>query len=149
MRALVQRVASANVRVDGQVVGTIGQGFLVYLGVGVNDTPEDAAFIIDKVRHLRIFSDDESKMNRDVMQAGGAVLLVSAFTLQADARKGRRPSFDAAARGPDAQALYERVIAGLRTEGMTVQTGEFGAMMQVESVNDGPICILLDSQRAF
>jgi len=149
MRALVQRVASASVRVDGQIVGAIGQGLLVYVGVGVDDRAEDVAYIVDKIVHLRIFTDDEGKMNREIAQAGGSVLLVSAFTLQADARKGRRPSFDGAARGEVAEGLYEQVVASLRTNNVNVQTGRFGAYMQVESVNDGPICILLDSRRMF
>jgi D-tyrosyl-tRNA(Tyr) deacylase len=149
MRALVQRVASACVRVDGQVVGAVGRGLLVYVGVGADDTANDVPYIVDKVLHLRIFRDAEGKMNLDIQQAGGAILLVSAFTLQADARKGRRPSFDSAARGEEAQTLYEQLAAGLRSEGMVVETGRFGAMMEVESVNDGPICILLDSQRVF
>jgi D-aminoacyl-tRNA deacylase len=149
MRALIQRVSSASVQVDGQAVGTIAKGFLVYLGVDADDTADDIPYVIDKVLHLRVFPDDEGKMNRDITQAGGAILLVSAFTLQADARKGRRPSFDAAARGSDAQVLYDLVIAGLRSGGPTVQTGQFGAMMQVDSVNEGPICILLDSRRVI
>lgn len=149
MRALVQRVASASVRVEGEVVGEVGIGYLVYVGVGADDTAEDAAYIVDKVAHLRIFRDQDDKMNLDITQTGGAVLVVSAFTLQADARKGRRPSFDAAARGTQAEQLYEGVVAGLRGQGVVVATGRFGAMMRVESVNDGPISILLDSRRVF
>lgn len=149
MRALVQRVASAAVRVDGQPVGVIGHGLLVYLGVAADDTAADIPYMVDKILHLRIFPDDQYKMNRDVVQAGGGILLVSAFTLQADARKGRRPSFDGAAGGPAAQGLYEQVITDLRSSGVAVQTGQFGAMMQVESVNDGPICVPLDSRRLF
>ncbi len=149
MRALIQRVSSACVRIDGEAVGTIGEGFLVYVGVAADDTDQDVQYIVDKILHLRIFRDEEGKMNRDIAQAGGAILLISAFTLQADARKGRRPSFDGAASGVEAERLYELVIAGLRTDGMVVETGRFGAMMQVESVNDGPICVPLDSRRLF
>lgn len=149
MRALVQRVHSARVLVDDEVVGAVGAGFLVYLGVAANDNAADIPYIVDKVLHLRIFPDEQDKMNRDIMQAGGAILLVSAFTLQADARKGRRPSFDSAARGAEAQVLYEQVAADLRRSGTTVASGVFGAKMDVESSNDGPICILLDSRRAL
>jgi len=149
MRAVVQRVASASVEVDGTVVGRIGKGLLVYVAVGAGDSESDAAYVADKVRHLRIFSDEAGKMNLDVVQAGGQVLVVSAFTVHADARKGRRPSFDAAARGTEAESLYEAVVEKLRAGGLEVQTGRFGAPMQVFSVNDGPICLLLDSRRIF
>ena len=149
MRAAVQRVSSATVRVDGKAIGMIGHGLLVYVGVAATDGPEDAAYVADKILHVRIFPDDEHKMNLDVQQVCGAVLLVSAFTLQADSRKGRRPSFDAAASGQAAEDLYERVGTYVRERGVEVQTGAFGAVMAVESVNDGPICVLLDSGRAF
>lgn len=149
MRAVVQRVASAAVRVDGTVVGSIGQGLLVYLGVGAGDTDADVAYIVDKVLHLRIFPDAAGKMNRDVGEAGGGILLVSAFTTQADARKGRRPSFDGAMAYEAAEALYERVAAELRKSSVTVQTGRYREHMLVDSTNDGPVCVLLDSRKAF
>ncbi len=149
MRAVVQRVADAAVRVDGHVVGSIDKGLLVYVGVGAGDAEADIAYIVDKVLHLRIFPDEAGKMNWDVAQAGGRVLLISAFTTQADARKGRRPSFDAAMPHDQAEALYERVAGDLRSGGVGVQTGRYREHMLVESTNDGPICILLDSKRAF
>ena len=149
VRAVVQRVASGAVRVDGNVVGSIGRGLLVYLGVAADDADADVAYIVDKVLHLRIFPDEAGKMNLDVGEAGGEILLVSAFTTQADARKGRRPSFDAAMPYEAAQALYERVAAELRKGRVTVQTGRYREHMLVDSTNDGPICVLLDSRRAF
>ncbi len=149
MRAVVQRVAGAAVHVDGRVVGSIGHGLLVYVGVGSGDAEADIAYIVDKVLHLRIFPDEAGKMNRDVAQAGGQVLLVSAFTTQADARKGRRPSFDTAMPHEQAEALYERVAADLRGGGVGVQTGRYREHMRIESTNDGPICILLDSRKTF
>jgi D-tyrosyl-tRNA(Tyr) deacylase len=149
MRAVVQRVARAAVKVDGQVAGAIERGLLVYAGVGAGDTEADVAYIVDKVLHLRIFPDEAGKMNRDVTEAGGGVLLISAFTTQADARKGRRPSFDGAMPYEVAEALYERTVAGLRSSNVDVQTGRYREHMLVESTNDGPICILLDSRRAF
>jgi len=149
MRAVVQRVSEASVEVDGSVVGQIGDGLLVYLGVHPDDGPADIDYIADKVRHLRIFADAENKLNLDVRQVGGSVLLVSAFTTQADARKGRRPSFDGAAGGDFANDCYERVCDALANAGLTVARGVFGAMMNVKSVNAGPVCILLDSTRSF
>ena len=149
MRALVERVASAQVVVDGEAVGQIEAGILVYLGVAEGDQEADVEYICDKVRHLRIFPDDEGKMNRDVVEAGGGVLAISAFSLNADARKGRRPSFDPAARPEIAEPMYERLCERLRGMGVRVETGRFRTMMRVEAVNDGPICILLDSRRQF
>ena len=149
MRAVVQRVAGAAVRVDGNVVGAIDKGLLVYTGVGADDGEEDIAYIVDKILHLRIFPDEAGKMNRDVVQAGGRILLISAFTTQADVRKGRRPSFDGAMPYEQAESLYERVVAGLRGNNVDVQTGRYREHMLVESTNDGPICILLDSRRTF
>lgn len=149
MRAAVQRVHEASVTVDSKVVGSIGQGLLVYAGVAADDVEADAQYIAEKVAGLRIFNDPDGKMNLNVSDAGGGVLVISAFTLQADARKGRRPSFDAAA-GPDlALALYERLCEMLAGMGLTVAKGVFRAHMEVASINDGPICVLLDSKRAF
>jgi D-tyrosyl-tRNA(Tyr) deacylase len=149
MRIVVQRVREAHVEVDGAVVGRIGQGLLVLLGVGRDDGPEDVQYIAGKIRDLRIFEDDAGKMNRSVQEAGGAVLLVSQFTLYGDVRKGRRPSFDAAARPDVGRALYEDVVRELRAMGVPVETGTFQAMMQVHLVNDGPVTIVLDSHRTF
>ena len=149
MRATVQRVSSARVIVEGSVTGEIGQGLLVYVGVAAADTPDDVLYLVDKIAHLRIFNDDEGKMNRSVVDVGGGVLVISAFALQGDARKGRRPSFDAAAPPELANALYERLCDDLATAGLAVARGVFRAAMLVESVNVGPICILLDSKRLF
>jgi len=149
MRAAVQRVHEASVTVDGRVVGSIGQGLLVYAGVAADDAEADVQYIAEKIAGLRIFHDAEGKMNRNISEAGGGVLVISAFTLQADARKGRRPSFDAAA-GPDlALTLYERLCDTLAAMGLTVARGVFRAHMEVASINDGPICVLLDSRRLF
>lgn len=147
MRAVVQRVSRAEVRVGPEVVGRIGRGLLVYVGVGTGDTPEHVSYLTDKISHLRVFTDQAGKMNLDVSQVGGAILLVSNFTLQADARKGRRPDFAAAAEPGMANALYELLCESLTGLGLTVQKGRFGALMSVDSNNDGPINILLDSTR--
>jgi len=149
VRAVIQRVHSASVHVESLDPSCIGAGLLVYLGVGREDGEADLTYLVDKVAHLRIFSDNEGKMNLDVTQIGGEVLVVSAFTTQADARKGRRPSFDSAANADLAVPLYDRFVEMLRAMGLPVKTGVFQAMMNVESVNDGPICILLDSKRLF
>lgn len=149
MRAVVQRVSSASVRVGERVTGSIDRGLLVLLGVGSQDGPEDVEYVAGKVRDLRIFPDDGGKMNRDVGEAGGAVLLVSQFTLFGDARNGRRPSFAAAAPPELAQALYEATARALRERGLRVETGEFRAHMDVSLVNDGPVTILLDSSKQF
>jgi D-aminoacyl-tRNA deacylase len=149
MRATVQRVHEASVTVDGTVVGSIGQGLLVYTGVAADDAEDDARYLAEKIAGLRIFIDDEGKMNRCVSDIGGGVLVVSAFTLQADARKGRRPSFDAAAGLDLANSLYERLCEMLAGMGLPVARGVFRAHMEVASINDGPICILLDSKRLF
>lgn len=149
MRATVQRVSRASVTVDGRVVGAVDQGLLVYLGVGKDDSEADVRYIAEKTAGLRFFNDAEGKMNLSVVEVGGGVLVVSAFALQGDVRKGRRPSFDAAA-GPElAEALYEQVCERLASMGLTVARGVFRAHMDVASVNDGPICILLDSKRGF
>ena len=149
MRATVQRVSQASVTVDGRVVGAIGSGLLVYLGVAREDEADDVDYIAEKVLGLRIFNDENGKMNRSVVETGGGVLVISAFALQADARKGRRPSFDAAALPELAEQLYMQVCDRLSEGGVKVERGVFRAHMLVESVNDGPICILLDSTRLF
>lgn len=149
MRAVVQRVSHAAVVSDGQTVGRIDVGLLVYLGVQSDDTDADVNYVVDKIRHLRIFPDEKRLMNRDVAQAGGSVLMISAFTVAADARRGRRPAFDQAAGAERAEPLYERVCASLAETGLNVERGAFGAEMRVESQNDGPVCILLDSKRVL
>ena len=149
MRAVVQRVSSASVRVDDAVVGEIGRGLLVLLGVARDDTGDDAAQIAAKVAGLRIFDDAAGKMNLAVADAGGSVLVVSQFTLLGDCRGGRRPSYIEAAAPEAANALYETVVAALRATGLTVATGVFRAQMAVTLVNDGPVTLLLDSRKAF
>lgn len=149
MRAVVQRVCEASVMVDGRTVAAIERGLSVYLGVAADDGDSDLTYVADKVRHLRIFPDENERMNLDVAQAGGKVLVVSAFTVQADARHGRRPSFEGAAPPDRARVLYELFCDALVRSGLTVQRGLFGAMMDVRSVNTGPVCILLDSRRVF
>jgi D-tyrosyl-tRNA(Tyr) deacylase len=145
MRAVVQRVSRAAVTVDGEITGAIGRGLLVLLGVGPADTDAGARWLVDKVVGLRIFPDAEGKMNRDVAEAGGGVLVVSQFTLYGDCRKGRRPSFVGAAPPELAEPLYEAFVAAVRARGLPAATGRFGAMMQVELVNDGPVTLLVDS----
>ena len=146
MRAVLQRVSRAEVRVDGQVIGAVGTGLLVLLGVAPADTPDDAAWLADKAVGLRIFADDAGKMNRSVAEVGGGVLVVSQFTLYGDTRKGRRPSFIGAA-GPEvAVPLYEAFVEAVRAQGVPAATGRFGAMMQVELVNDGPVTLIVDSK---
>ncbi len=149
MRAVVQRISETSVEVDSSVCGAIDAGLLVYLGVGSDDANEDVTYLADKVRHLRIFPDDSYHMNLDVAQASGKVLVISAFTVQADARRGRRPAFEAAAPADRALVMYELFCDTLSQSGVEVQRGSFGAKMNVESVNAGPICILLDSRRTF
>lgn len=149
MRAVVQRVAEAKVVVDQAVISAIGEGLLVLLGVSCDDTSDDVQYMVDKIAHLRIFPDAEGKMNLSVAEVGGEVLVVSQFTLYGDCRKGRRPSFSSAAKGELANALYQGVVSGLRSSGLPVQTGEFGADMQVHLINDGPVTLLLDSSRLF
>lgn len=149
MRAVVQRVRHSSVTVDGAVVGKIGVGLLVLLGVDVDDGDDDATYMADKIVGLRIFNDDDGKFNRSLMDVGGAVLLVSQFTLHGDCRKGRRPSFIKAARPEQAVPLYERVGELLRAKGVHVANGVFGAHMDVELHNDGPVTLLLDSGKAF
>lgn len=149
MRAVVQRVCRGKVTVAGEVVGQIGKGYVVLLGVAGTDTPEAADYMADKVAGLRVFEDDQGKMNRSIVEAGGAVLAVSQFTLYGDVRRGRRPGFDQAGRPEVAEPLYERFVAKLRAAGLTVETGRFQTHMEVELVNDGPVTILVDSERGF
>lgn len=149
MRAVVQRVSQAAVQVEGRPHAAIEQGLLVYLGVADDDTEEDARRLARKVRYLRIFNDADGKLNRDVAQADGAVLAVSAFTVLGDARKGRRPSYATAARPEPADALYNLFCEALSEAGLSVARGVFRSYMQVAATNDGPVCILLDSGQAF
>ena len=149
MRAVVQRVSRASVTVEGQITGEIGAGLLVLLGVGREDTPAVAASMAEKVANLRIFEDDQEKMNRSLLDVKGAALVVSQFTLYGDARGQRRPSFISAAQPEQAAALYEEFNKALRALGITVATGVFQAMMSVELVNEGPVTILLDSDKKF
>ncbi|HTC94468.1 MAG TPA: D-aminoacyl-tRNA deacylase [Terriglobales bacterium] len=149
MRAVIQRVSRASVRVDGKIVGQIGRGLLVLLGVSRTDTEAAADYLAEKIAGLRIFEDPDGKMNLSVADIKGAVLLVSQFTLYGDVRRGKRPSFDAAAPAEQARKLYEYMIERLRGLGIPCQTGIFQAVMQVELVNDGPVTILLDSEKGF
>jgi D-tyrosyl-tRNA(Tyr) deacylase len=153
MRAVVQRVASASVAVlDGDTsreTGRIGTGLLVLLGVETGDGPADVQYIASKIRELRVFPDADDRMNLSVADVGGAVLVVSQFTLAGDCRKGRRPSFDAAAAPELARPLYDNVVTDLRSSGLTLATGEFQARMQVALVNNGPVTLLLDSRKKF
>lgn len=149
MRAVVQRVAEASVRVEGEVVGRIGSGLLVLLGVGQADAEADADFLADKTLNLRIFPDEAGQMNLSVLELGGEVLVVSQFTLYGDARKGRRPSYVEAAPPELANRLYERYVSRLRASGLRVETGVFRALMDVALVNRGPVTLLLDSRKAF
>jgi D-tyrosyl-tRNA(Tyr) deacylase len=145
VKALVQRVSRAAARVDGAVVGEIGAGLLVLLGVTHTDTAADARWLAEKTAGLRIFRDADGKMNHDVAEAGGAVLVVSQFTLYGDCQKGRRPSFITAARPEQAEPLYEQFVNALRAVGVRTDTGQFGAMMNVELINDGPVTLIIDS----
>ncbi|HEY8429425.1 MAG TPA: D-aminoacyl-tRNA deacylase [Sandaracinaceae bacterium] len=149
MRAVAQRVSEASVLVDGIVVGEIGRGLLVYLGAGKGDSGEDVELMVNKLAGLRIFPDDEGKMSRSVEEIGGALLVVSQFTLFGDVRKGRRPSFTDAAPPEEAERLYLRVVEGLRARGLRVETGRFRASMDVRSRVDGPVTILIDTRRTF
>jgi len=142
-------VSSASVKVDDRMVGEIEAGLLVFVGVEQGDGPGDVEYIARKIRELRVFEDDQRHMNRSIEDVGGSILAVSQFTLAADCRKGRRPSFDDAAPPHLAKPLYEDVVRALRTAGLTVATGEFQAMMQVSLVNDGPVTLLLDSRKRF
>lgn len=149
MRAVIQRVERASVSVEGEIKGQIGAGFLVLIGVEEGDGDADFRYIAEKAPNLRVFEDDQGKMNRSLLDVGGEVLAVSQFTLLGDARGGRRPSFIAAARPETADPMYERLVAEWRARGIRVETGVFGAHMKVSLINDGPVTILLDSRRRF
>jgi D-aminoacyl-tRNA deacylase len=149
MRAVVQRVSRASVAVDGRVVGEIDLGLLVLLGVSSTDGETDADYLAEKIAGLRIFEDEEGKMNRSVADVAGAVLAVSQFTLYGDVRRGKRPSFDQAARPERARELYECFVAQIRQRGLRCETGQFQAMMSVSLTNQGPVTILLDSAKLF
>jgi len=146
MRALLQRVSQARVEIEGETAGRIGKGFLVLLGVARGDADGDIAKLVDKIRHLRVFPDADGRMNLDIADAAGAVLCVSQFTLLADCRKGRRPGFTGGEDPPRARELWEAFCQRLRATGLEVQTGRFGADMQVHLVNDGPVTLWLDSR---
>ena len=149
MRCVVQRVKKASVTVAGETVGKIGPGYMVLIGVRVEDTEKDVRYMADKVPNLRIFEDAEDKMNLSLKDVGGEILAVSQFTLYGDARGGRRPSFIAAARPEAANELYEQLVASWREQGIHVETGRFRTHMEVGLVNDGPVTILLDSMKGF
>jgi D-tyrosyl-tRNA(Tyr) deacylase len=149
VRAVIQRVTSSVVRVEGRITGSIGKGFMVLLGISTDDKDEDLSYIEEKISGLRVFEDEDGKMNLPLSDVGGEILVVSQFTLYGDARKGRRPSFIRAAKGTEAEAIYEELLMRLRSRGFRVETGEFGEMMEVTIVNDGPVTILLDSEKKF
>jgi len=149
MRAVLQRVKEAKIEVDGNVVGSISEGLLVYLGVGKDDSEKDVDFIADRLVNLRIFADENDRMNLSVLDVGGRILLVSQFTLYGDCRKGRRPGFDLASEPETAQRLYEKTIEAIRQKGISVETGVFAAHMDVTSINNGPVTFLLDSNKLF
>jgi len=149
MRAVVQRVSRAQVSVNGEITGAIGLGLLVLLGVGRDDAAADATYLAEKIAGLRVFEDDQGKMNRSVQDVGGSVLAVSQFTLYGDLRRGKRPSFAAAAPPEKARQLYDFFVQQVRTAGLRCETGRFQEMMQVELVNEGPVTILLDSAKGF
>ncbi|MDQ3803140.1 MAG: D-aminoacyl-tRNA deacylase [Acidobacteriota bacterium] len=149
MRAVLQRVTRAGVRVGGETVGEIGRGLVVLLGVARDDTPDDARYVLEKTVSLRVFDDEEGRMNRSVVDTGGGLLVVSQFTLHGDVRRGRRPSWFEAAPPETAEPLYELFVAEARRLVARVETGSFRSMMEVELVNDGPVTILLDSKKLF
>jgi D-aminoacyl-tRNA deacylase len=146
MKVVVQRAKHAKVTVNGEVVGSIDHGLVLLVGVTHSDTVEDAAFIADKIAHLRIFEDESGKMNLSVLDVGGEILSVSQFTLYGDCRKGRRPNFMEAAKPDRALPIYEAMNAALRQKGIRVETGKFGAMMEVELINDGPVTLIVESK---
>ncbi len=149
MRAVIQRVKEAKVEVNGDIIGKIGEGFLVLLGVGKDDTEEEVRYLADKVLGLRIFEDEAGKMNLSITDVKGEILAVSQFTLYGDSRKGRRPSFDEAAPPDVAERLYELFVEEIRKSGIKVETGKFRALMDVHLINSGPVTILLDSRKLF
>ena len=149
VRAVVQRVKEAKVTVDDQVTGAIQHGLLVFLGVEKNDTQEDVAYVAEKIVHLRIFEDQEGKMNRSLMDESGEMLCISQFTLMGDCRKGRRPSFSEAKTPEEADALYREFVRLCREKGIQTETGVFQAHMEVASINDGPVTMLIDSHKVF
>jgi len=149
MRAVIQRVVHTSVAVDDDIIGEIGTGLLVLLAVSRDDRPADADYLAEKITGLRIFDDEQGKMNRSLAETGGAMLVISQFTLYGDVRKGKRPSFDAAARPELAKQLYEYFVERVRAAGIRCETGRFQAMMKVELVNDGPVTILIDSEKKF
>ena len=149
MRAVIQRVSEAKVEVDGDIIGKIGEGFLVLIGVRKDDTEEDVRYLADKVLGLRIFEDEAGKMDLSITDVKGEILAVSQFTLYGDSRKGRRPSFDEAAPPDVAERLYELFVEEIRKSGIKVETGKFRALMDVHLVNSGPVTILLDSKKLF
>jgi len=149
LRAVIQRVLQSRVEANGRIIAQIDEGLLVYLSVGRTDTPKDAQFMADKLVNLRVFADEAGKMNRSVLDVGGRILLVSNFTLHGDCRKGRRPGFDGAAEAAKAEELYEKVAFLVAERGVGVEKGVFGEHMEVSSINDGPVTLLLDSTRLF
>jgi len=149
LRAVVQRVARARITVEERLIAVIGKGLLVYLGIETGDQERDAEYLLEKIINLRIFEDDSGKMNLSLLGTGGDLLIVSQFTLLGDCRKGRRPSFTSAAAPPEARGLYGHFIDQARAKTSRVASGEFQAMMRVDSINDGPVTILLDSRKLF
>lgn len=149
MRAVIQRVSRATVTVDQEQVGAIGQGLVVLLGIHREDQKADLDWLVDKIVHLRVFEDAEGKMNRSLLDTGGAMLIVSQFTLYGDCRKGRRPGYSTAARPEQAEALYENFVRAVQEQGVVTATGRFQAAMAVDLVNDGPVTLLLDSAKIF
>lgn len=149
MRCVIQRVTEASVSVDGECLGQIDKGFMILIGVSVDDTEQDLRYMAEKVPNLRVFEDEQGKMNLSLKDVGGAILAISQFTLYGDARGGRRPSFITAARPEKANPYYEQLVSAWREQGIHVETGRFGADMKVALVNDGPVTILMDSTKAF